>query len=288
MDRTLGLAQRVNNPRAMDAAFRCRKQAFARLGGVYRRETSRQPFRRCYAVPPPKTSMACGEVFAPPLISAARLTWTFRRSGAFCSQWLLRWLRADLVFRWRLRGIGQGRDATRRGATAWRCAATEWRPHEEPQAVLFDPFLADLEERTFRFFWETASPKNGLVPDRYPTPSFASIAAVGFALTAYPIGVERGYITRAQAAQRALATLSFFMRAPNQHGFFYHFLDMKTGARANDARSQPWIPHSCSPGCSSARATSTGRTRARSRYASSRISSTAGWTGPGRNRARRR
>jgi hypothetical protein len=105
----------------------------------------------------------------------------------------------------------------------------------EPQAVLFDPFLADLEERTFRFFWETASPKNGLVPDRYPTPSFASIAAVGFALTAYPIGVERGYITRAQAAQRVLATLSFFTRAPNQHGFFYHFLDMKTGARANDS-----------------------------------------------------
>ena len=76
---------------------------------------------------------------------------------------------------------------------------------KEPQSVLFDPFLAALEERTFRFFWETANPKNGLVPDRYPTTSFASIAAVGFALTAYPIGVERGYITRTQARQRVLA-----------------------------------------------------------------------------------
>jgi hypothetical protein len=106
---------------------------------------------------------------------------------------------------------------------------------EESQAVLFDPFLAALEERTFRFFWETANPKNGLVPDRYPSTSFASIAAVGFALTAYPIGVERGYITRAQAGQRVLATLRFFVQAPNQHGFFYHFLNMKTGARANDS-----------------------------------------------------
>jgi hypothetical protein len=53
-----------------------------------------------------------------------------------------------------------------------------------------DPLLTDLEERTFRFFWETANPKNGLIPDRYPTSSFASIAAVGFGLTAYPIGVE--------------------------------------------------------------------------------------------------
>ena len=69
----------------------------------------------------------------------------------------------------------------------------------EPHAVLFDPFLTDLEERTFRYFWETANPKNGLIPDRYPTASFASIAAVGFGLTAYPIGVERGYVTRAAA-----------------------------------------------------------------------------------------
>jgi hypothetical protein len=105
----------------------------------------------------------------------------------------------------------------------------------EPNAVLFDPFLSDLEERTFRFFWETANPKNGLIPDRYPTTSFASIAATGFGLTAYPIGVERGYITRAQARERVLATLRFFAREPNQHGFFYHFLDMKTGARANDS-----------------------------------------------------
>ncbi|MDE2448794.1 MAG: hypothetical protein KGO22_07480, partial [Gammaproteobacteria bacterium] len=41
----------------------------------------------------------------------------------------------------------------------------------EPEAVLFDPFLSELEERTFRYFWDTANPKNGLIPDRYPTPS---------------------------------------------------------------------------------------------------------------------
>ena len=105
----------------------------------------------------------------------------------------------------------------------------------EPQAVLFDPFLSELEERTFRYFWETANPKNGLIPDRYPTPSFASIAAVGFGLTAYPIGVERQYISRAEARERVLVTLRFFQRAPNQHGFFYHFLEMKSGARANDS-----------------------------------------------------
>ena len=105
---------------------------------------------------------------------------------------------------------------------------------------ILDPFISELEQRTFQYFWDTANPENGLVPDRFPTPSFASIAAVGFGLTAYPIGVERGYITREAARQRVLATLRFFRNAPQNadargatgyKGFYYHFLDMKTGER---------------------------------------------------------
>src|ERR1700756_5776616 len=43
---------------------------------------------------------------------------------------------------------------------------------DTPSAVI-DPFLLDLAERTFRFFWDTANSENGLVPDRYPTPSYS-------------------------------------------------------------------------------------------------------------------
>ena len=101
-------------------------------------------------------------------------------------------------------------------------------------------FLDSLERDTFRYFWETANPSNGLIPDRAPTPSFSSIAAVGFGLTTYLVGVERGYISRKQAAERTLATLRFFAGAAQSDkatgvsgykGFFYHFLDMKTGER---------------------------------------------------------
>ncbi|MCF8204529.1 MAG: hypothetical protein K9J82_05590 [Methylotenera sp.] len=108
----------------------------------------------------------------------------------------------------------------------------------DPAAQL--AFLDDLERRTFDFFWETTDARTGLAPDRWPTPSFASIAAVGFALTAYPIGVARGYITRAQARERTLTTLRFFAGLPQgpgrrgvagYKGFFYHFLDMKEGLR---------------------------------------------------------
>ena len=106
--------------------------------------------------------------------------------------------------------------------------------------VTSEPFLDTLQSRTFDFFWQQTRPTTGLTPDRWPAKSFSSIAAVGFALAAYPIGVEHGYITRTQAADRTLTTLRGFYRAPQgpdavgmtgNMGFFYHFLDMDTGAR---------------------------------------------------------
>ena len=110
-------------------------------------------------------------------------------------------------------------------------------PLDSAQAAAF---LDTIETRTFHYFWDLTNASNGLTPDRSPTPSFSSIAAVGFALTAYPIGVERGYITRDEARQRVVTTLRFFWTATQDssasgatgyHGFFYHFLDMNTGAR---------------------------------------------------------
>ena len=101
-------------------------------------------------------------------------------------------------------------------------------------------FLDTLEQRTFAWFWERTNATNGLAPDRWPTKSFSSVAAIGFALTAYPIGIERGYVTRSAAAERTLTTLRFMYRAPQgpqatgvtgYKGFFYHFLDMDTGLR---------------------------------------------------------
>lgn len=103
-----------------------------------------------------------------------------------------------------------------------------------------DAFLNDVQHRTFKWFWETTNPQNGLVPDRHPQVWFSSVASVGFGLTAYPIGVERGWISREQALERTLTTLRFFWNAPQgpqatgmtgYKGFFYHFLDMKTGTR---------------------------------------------------------
>ena len=126
------------------------------------------------------------------------------------------------------------------GATAFGLSACASFPASQTTADGADPEVHELQQRTFQWFWDVTNAENGLVPDRWPTPSFASIAAVGFALTCWPVGVERGWINRAQARERTLTTVRFFHDLPQgpdptgmggYRGFFYHFLDMETGHR---------------------------------------------------------
>jgi hypothetical protein len=104
-----------------------------------------------------------------------------------------------------------------------------------------DAFLDDLQQRSFRYFWEQADPQTGLVPDRARMdgsslpPSHqnvASIAATGFGLTALCIAADKAWIDQTQARERTRNTLRFFdARAFQQRGWFYHWLDAKTGER---------------------------------------------------------
>ena len=103
-------------------------------------------------------------------------------------------------------------------------------------------FLDTLQARTFDWFWETTDAETGLVPDRWPTKNFSSVAAIGFGLAAYGVGAERGYVTREQAAERTLTTLRFLYDAPQgtdqrgttgYKGYFYHFLN-DDGSRYRD------------------------------------------------------
>ena len=113
-----------------------------------------------------------------------------------------------------------------------------------PAPGTLPPLFDDIARRTFAWFWETTPVETGLTRDRSPSQDVCSIAAVGFGLTAYPVGVERGYITREQAVQRVAVTLRFFRNAPQgpaprgmtgHRGWYYHFLEAKTGARSKDS-----------------------------------------------------
>ncbi|MDA3889198.1 MAG: hypothetical protein PF443_10475, partial [Allgaiera sp.] len=102
-----------------------------------------------------------------------------------------------------------------------------------------EELLDRFQRAAFSYFLENVTAENGLVADTSRAGSPCSIAVVGFALSAYPVGVERGWMTRADAVARTLATLRFFWNSPQgEHpdatghkGFYYHFLDMTTGKR---------------------------------------------------------
>lgn len=100
--------------------------------------------------------------------------------------------------------------------------------------------LDSLQKDSFAYFLHEVNPVNGLVRDKTAPGWPASIAAVGMALTIYPIGVERHLMSRHHAIRLTLATLRFFVDseqgtdadATGYQGFYYHFLDMETGKRA--------------------------------------------------------
>ena len=102
--------------------------------------------------------------------------------------------------------------------------------------------LRHLQRHSFDYFVHESNPANGLVLDKTAADWPASIAAVGMALTVYPVGVARGFMTRADAVARTLTTLRFFADseqgeahdATGHRGFYYHFVDFETGRRAWD------------------------------------------------------
>jgi hypothetical protein len=107
-----------------------------------------------------------------------------------------------------------------------------------PDAALIDR----LQRAAFDYFTSYSNPDNGLVADTSRAASPSSIAVVGFGLSCYPVAVERGWIGREPAAARVLKTLRFFWdseqgeqpRATGYRGFYYHFLEMRSGLRVWD------------------------------------------------------
>lgn len=117
-------------------------------------------------------------------------------------------------------------------------------PKSTPGKTVLTPddekFLDDIEHRGLQFFIDNADPVTGLMRDRgnarggvgNNSDDVASIASVGFGLTAYCIGVERGWMTRQDAYDRSLRVIQFLHdHGPAVHGTFYHFLNMRTGER---------------------------------------------------------
>lgn len=102
--------------------------------------------------------------------------------------------------------------------------------------------LDDLQRRASAFFLESSYPGTGLILDRAnitgadyaigEAPA-ASIAVTGFGLASLCIGAERGCFSRSDAADKIRTSLEFLAtKAPHERGWFYHWMDPRTGARA--------------------------------------------------------
>jgi len=97
-------------------------------------------------------------------------------------------------------------------------------------------FLTDLQRRSFLYFWEKADQVTGLVYDRASNPDISSIAATGFGLSAICVAEANGWISKDEAYQRVLRILKNFdpdkPSVEGKNGFFYHFVNARTGRRA--------------------------------------------------------
>jgi len=102
-----------------------------------------------------------------------------------------------------------------------------------------EALLDRLQRAAFDYFPQATNPLNGLVGDNSRAGAPVSIAVMGFAFSAYPVAVERGWISRDEAVRNILAALRFFRdsdqsgspTASGHKGFYYHFLDVASGAR---------------------------------------------------------
>ena len=121
------------------------------------------------------------------------------------------------------------------------CQSNAAPPRQEKLGPPFqgtdDQLLDEIERTSFEFFWNETNPTTGQVKDRAladggGSETMSSIAATGFGLAALCIADRRSYRRGAEIADRVRTTLKFiFNRLPHQHGFFYHFVNMNTGAR---------------------------------------------------------
>jgi hypothetical protein len=104
-----------------------------------------------------------------------------------------------------------------------------------------DAFLDDLSRRAFLYFWEQSDASTGLVLDRSRADGslvpgrnleVASTALTGFYLTALCIGAERRWKKFDDCRERTRQALRhLFEHQENVRGWFYHFINRKSGDR---------------------------------------------------------
>ncbi len=112
-----------------------------------------------------------------------------------------------------------------------------------------DKFLDDLAHRSFQYFWEYTDPNTGMTAGRCHASGepydpnrrdIGSIAVTGFGLAGLCAAAERKWVKHDEALTRARNTMRFFAdHAPQEHGWFFHWMNIKTGERTGVLQNSP-------------------------------------------------
>ena len=93
-----------------------------------------------------------------------------------------------------------------------------------------EELLTLIQEKTFKYFWDYAHPVSGLSRERLNSGNIVTSGGSGFGIMTIPVGIERGFITREEGAERMLTIATFLdEKAERFHGAYSHWLDGTTG-----------------------------------------------------------
>ena len=96
--------------------------------------------------------------------------------------------------------------------------------------ALTDEELLDMvQEYTFRYFWDFAHEASGMARERNTSGNTVTSGGSGFGIMCIPVGIEKGYITRDEGAERTLKILNFLSTADRFHGAWSHWINGNTG-----------------------------------------------------------
>lgn len=93
-----------------------------------------------------------------------------------------------------------------------------------------DELLTLVQKQTFKYFWDYAHPVSGLSRERLNSDDIVTVGGSGFGIMTIPVGIERGFITREEGAERTAQIVDFLLnKAERFHGAFSHWLNGETG-----------------------------------------------------------
>ncbi|MFD2919067.1 glucoamylase family protein [Terrimonas rubra] len=98
-------------------------------------------------------------------------------------------------------------------------------------AISNDALLTKVQEQTFKYFWDFAHPVSGLARERNTSGETVTSGGSGFGIMAIPVGIERGFISRADGLARMQKITGFLKNtAVKVKGAFSHWINGTTGA----------------------------------------------------------